>query len=451
MDDLVKKARQFATEQHQRIDQRRKYSNQPYDVHLKAVADIVGGISADQEMIAAAWLHDTVEDTQATIEDIDREFGSSVAALVEQLTDVSRPGDGNRAARKTLDLRHTAQASVRAKTIKLADLIDNAQDITRHDPKFARVFNKEARALMEVLKEADVGLYSRAERVLEECAAKLERAEPEEVVEAKTELAQHFFAPRQWRQMHDFTRVFTAKDIAEPLHCFDDDVSAKQVQECMHTSGYTVAGLLHEGTVCGYVLSGDLSGADLEENTKKITARQVVTPDAPLTDVIHILTLRDWCFVSLEGKPAGVIGRQDIQKPLVRMWLFGMITFFELFMVERVKRMWPYDEWTGFISPARLKKAQVLLDERHRRNQSCTLLDCLQLADKTQILMRDKELMAALGFKTAGAAKRVIKDLEALRNNLAHAQDIVTDNWAQIVRFARRIEEMDADANPDKK
>jgi hypothetical protein len=41
MDDLVKKARQFATEQHQRIDQRRKYSNHPYDVHLKAVADIV--------------------------------------------------------------------------------------------------------------------------------------------------------------------------------------------------------------------------------------------------------------------------------------------------------------------------------------------------------------------------------------------------------------------------
>ncbi len=126
MDDLVRNARLFATEQHQRIDQRRKYSNKPYDVHLKAVADIVAGVTADQEMIAAAWLHDAVEDTQATIEDIGRKFGPAIALLVEELTDVSRPGDGNRAARKLLDLRHTAQASVRAKTIKLADLIDNS-------------------------------------------------------------------------------------------------------------------------------------------------------------------------------------------------------------------------------------------------------------------------------------------------------------------------------------
>jgi len=96
MDDLVKQARLFAIELHQRIDQRRKYSNQPYDVHLKAVADIVSTVSEDQEMIAAAWLHDTVEDTPATIEDIGREFGPSVAKLVEELTDVSRPGDGNR-------------------------------------------------------------------------------------------------------------------------------------------------------------------------------------------------------------------------------------------------------------------------------------------------------------------------------------------------------------------
>ena len=187
MDDLVKKARLFAIELHQRIDQRRKYSNQPYEVHLKAVADIVSSVSADQEMIAAAWLHDTVEDTPATLEDIGRKFGPSVAKLVEDLTDVSRPGDGNRAVRKMIGLRHTAQASVRAKTIKLADIIDNAQDITRHDLRFARVFIKEARALMEVLQEADVGLYLRADCVLKECDALLHSARRIEEVDVNLE------------------------------------------------------------------------------------------------------------------------------------------------------------------------------------------------------------------------------------------------------------------------
>ncbi len=159
-----------------------------------------------------------------------------------------------------------------------------------------------------------------------------------------------------------------------------------------------------------------------------------------------MLTLRDWCFVALAGEPAGVIGRQDVQKPIVRMWLFGMITLIELSMAERIGSLGPDNGWTGLITPARLQKARALHDERRRRNNACTLIDCLQLSDKAQILMRDKGLLDAFGFKTAGAAKRVIKDLEALRNNLAHAQDIVTDNWAQIVRLARRIDEVDADS-----
>ena len=90
MSTLIEKARQFATQAHRRIDHRRKYSKQPYEVHLKSVAELVSGVTDDAEMIAAAWLHDTVEDTTATLEDIAREFGAEVAALVSDLTDVSR-------------------------------------------------------------------------------------------------------------------------------------------------------------------------------------------------------------------------------------------------------------------------------------------------------------------------------------------------------------------------
>ena len=50
VEDLVKKARAYATEQHKRIDQRRKYSNKPYNVHLKAVTDIVASVTDDREM-----------------------------------------------------------------------------------------------------------------------------------------------------------------------------------------------------------------------------------------------------------------------------------------------------------------------------------------------------------------------------------------------------------------
>ena len=92
---LVERARAFAIDAHTRIDQRRKYSQQPYSDHLASVASIVASVSEDEEMIAAAWLHDVVEDTPATLYDIETAFGKTVVALVGNLTDVSKLCDGN--------------------------------------------------------------------------------------------------------------------------------------------------------------------------------------------------------------------------------------------------------------------------------------------------------------------------------------------------------------------
>src|ERR1700749_4267236 len=120
---LESDARDFATRAHARVGQVRKYSGAPYIEHPAAVADIVRSVPHTEAMLAAAWLHDTVEDTGTTLDEIRAGFGDEVAELVEMLTDVSRPDDGNRAARKKVDRRHSARASAAAKTIKLADLI----------------------------------------------------------------------------------------------------------------------------------------------------------------------------------------------------------------------------------------------------------------------------------------------------------------------------------------
>ena len=109
----------------------------------------------------------TVEDTGVTLSEIDECFGSHVALLVEQLTDVSRPTDGNRAKRKTLDLEHTAKACPEAKTIKLADLIDNSKSIVARDPTFAVIYLKEKAALLEVLYEGDPTLFEMARAIVD--------------------------------------------------------------------------------------------------------------------------------------------------------------------------------------------------------------------------------------------------------------------------------------------
>ena len=97
---LVERARDFALAAHRGVGQLRKYTGEPYEEHLRRVAAIVEEHAGDPEMIAAAWLHDVVEDTPATIEEVERAFGPGVRGLVEALTDMSGPQHGNRAARK---------------------------------------------------------------------------------------------------------------------------------------------------------------------------------------------------------------------------------------------------------------------------------------------------------------------------------------------------------------
>lgn len=153
--ELVARARVFAIAAHSAAGQVRKYTGEPYHVHPAEVAWIVACAGGTQEQIAAAWLHDTVEDTHVTIELIRQMFGTAVAELVGWLTDVSKPEDGNRATRKAMDREHTGAAPVAAKMVKLADLISNTKSIAEHDAAFAKVYLAEKRLLLELMADAD--------------------------------------------------------------------------------------------------------------------------------------------------------------------------------------------------------------------------------------------------------------------------------------------------------
>jgi (p)ppGpp synthase/HD superfamily hydrolase len=163
---MEQRAKDFATRYHASINQRRKYTGEPYIEHPAAVVELVRSVPHTEEMICAAWLHDTVEDTPCTLDEVERVFGFEVAALVEMLTDVSKPSDGKRAVRKAIDRAHTAKASPQAKTVKLADLIDNSRSITAHDQAFAKVYLVEKALLLEVLREGDATLLAMAHGML---------------------------------------------------------------------------------------------------------------------------------------------------------------------------------------------------------------------------------------------------------------------------------------------
>lgn len=130
--DQILKAVAFAAEKHR--NQRRKDAEaSPYINHPIAVANVLvneGGID-DVTAICGALLHDTVEDTDTTWEELEAEFGSALVALVREVTDDKALP---KAERKRLQVEHAAHASSRARLVKLADKICNLRDIAATPP-----------------------------------------------------------------------------------------------------------------------------------------------------------------------------------------------------------------------------------------------------------------------------------------------------------------------------
>ena len=163
--NIVHKAQVYAMAAHASVQQKRKYTGEPYIVHPAEVASIVASVpGSTEDMVAAAWLHDVIEDTGCTFTDVHMAFGIDIATIVGWLTDVSKPTDGNRATRKAMDREHTAQAPAEAQTIKLADLISNSRSIMAHDPEFAKTYLAEKRMLLEVMTKGDRGLHAEASK-----------------------------------------------------------------------------------------------------------------------------------------------------------------------------------------------------------------------------------------------------------------------------------------------
>ena len=132
--DLALLFRALAFAAHKHRDQRRKDAEaSPYINHPIALAEVLAGEGgvADIEVLAAALLHDTIEDTATTADELRAEFGGRIAAIVEEVTDdQSLP----KAERKRLQIEHAPVLSAGAKLVKLADKICNLRDVADRPP-----------------------------------------------------------------------------------------------------------------------------------------------------------------------------------------------------------------------------------------------------------------------------------------------------------------------------
>ena len=146
--------------------------------------------------------------------------------------------------------------------------------------------------------------------------------------------------------------------------------------------------------------------------------------DAPLDAGLRSLRDADFLFVSAVGRVYGILTWTDVQKPPVRMWLFGLITLLESAFTSLIEAWHPDASWTELVSDGRLRKARAIAEERERLrgDSDQRLLDCLQLSDKgmSAVTSRDARLLASPRRRPASALRRLAG------RTATYPQDIVT-------------------------
>jgi len=127
--ELVKNAESFAKKKHSGM--MRKDGTTSYSKHLEDVVNRLKSLGViDRELLCAGWLHDTIEDTDTSFDDLYDQFGSRVAVLVSSLTkDMSLP----RKKREQAYVKQLKEASFDAKLIKLCDISANLSDLKNYD------------------------------------------------------------------------------------------------------------------------------------------------------------------------------------------------------------------------------------------------------------------------------------------------------------------------------
>lgn len=154
MSGIVLRAAQLARQAHGH--QTRKYTGRPYIEHPARVAGMVAiHPLATEEMIAAAFLHDTLEDTGLSQEQIEKATNRWTLELVRYLTNASKGSKLPRAERKKMDREHLAKAPVEAKIIKLIDRIDNLREMEGAQADFMKLYAEESLLLLAVIGDAD--------------------------------------------------------------------------------------------------------------------------------------------------------------------------------------------------------------------------------------------------------------------------------------------------------
>lgn len=230
----------------------------------------------------------------------------------------------------------------------------------------------------------------------------------------------------------------TVRQIAVPLEFYDAGEDAAAVRLKMQGRHFDVAGLRENGSVTGYVRRDDLGKGRCRAFRRTFGPGEVVASTTPLLKCLPLLAARPWVFVLEHTEVNGLATRADLQKPPVRMLLFGLVSLLEGGLAEMVRVCYRPEVLEAMHG---LDEARRLFKSRLGRNEDTDLADCLSLTDKHELLLQVAGLADHFFLGPVREAGRYFKSVEDLRNRLAHARDLVKGStWEKVITTVMALE-----------
>ncbi|WP_221568411.1 hypothetical protein [Alkalihalobacillus sp. TS-13] len=222
--------------------------------------------------------------------------------------------------------------------------------------------------------------------------------------------------------------------------CYPHD-DAQMIKAQMAEKDYDVLGVEEDGSVIGYVKREELKEGLCRNYMTPFSPREIVSDSTPLIKILFLFKEIERIFVLEENRVTRLVTKADLQKPPIRMLLFGIITLLEMHLLRVINHYLPQNDWKRHLGMDRIQEAERLYTIRSVKNEAIGLSDCLQICDKRDIILNEGELRQQLKFPSKTKGKDYFKRLEGLRNNLAHAQELNTEgSWEDIILLIEETE-----------
>jgi hypothetical protein len=237
-----------------------------------------------------------------------------------------------------------------------------------------------------------------------------------------------------------FERYITISVIMEDFIAFDAQQDAKKCFAYMVEKHFDVIGVRESGHIIGYAkLSKEAKGL-LYEHKASFREDEILLENTPITEVVHHLAKTPYIFVKISDEVVGIVTRADLYKPAIRIWLYGLISILEIHMLELIRKTFPDGKWKRCLSGKRQEKMLNIYEDRRKHNEEIEKIYCMEFCDKRTIIEKSEVALKATGFTSVEDFSKNLKQIESLRNEIAHSCKVSKTQWETVSELCKKIE-----------